>query len=368
MATTGSKKTVSAASPGGAPGRRSTIRDVARQAGVSVATVSRVLAGNYPVTHSTRTKVLRAVRQLDYVANAHAKALAGSGVETIALVLDDITWPAFAQIGAGVEQEAARRGRLCLVCTTQGDQQRELAVVNLMREQHAAAVILVGGLQYTAEYRERMGRFARSLDSVGSRLVLCGRPPIGEGLPVTVVEYDNEGGAYVATAHLLGAGHRRILFLGGERGQSTATGRLAGHERALAAYGLEPDPELLTYADFSRESGLRRVREAVRASTSFTAVFAATDMVALGALEGLREAGLRVPEDVSLVGYDDIPVARELTPRLTTVHVPFDELGRTAARLVLDRREGVGGGGDRVLLGTHVSIRDSTAPPPAAPR
>ncbi|MDT0317493.1 LacI family DNA-binding transcriptional regulator [Streptomyces millisiae] len=360
MATTGPQKPVS-----GTQGRRSTIRDVARQAGVSVATVSRVLADNYPVTHATRAKVLRAVRQLDYVANAHAKALAGTGVETLALVLDDITWSAFAQIGAGVEQEAARRGRLCLVCTTQGDRQRELAVVNLMREQHAAAVILVGGIQYTAEYRERMSQFARSLDSVGSRLVLCGRPPLGEDLPATVVEYDNEGGAYGATAHLLSLGHRGILFVGVQEGQSTADGRLVGYRRALADYQVPAVPALEREAVFQRDAGLRAVREALRERVAFTAVFAATDMVALGALEALREAGRRVPEDVSLVGYDDIPMVSELTPRLTTVHVPYQELGRTAARLVLDRREGIGGAEDRVRLSTHVVVRGSTAPPPA---
>lgn len=333
---------------------------------MSVATVSRVLADNYPVTHTTRAKVLRAVRQLDYVANAHARALAGSGVETVALVLDDITWSAFAHIGAGVEQETARRGRLCLVCTTQGDRQRELAVVNLMREQRAVAVILVGGARYTGEYRDRMGGFARSLDSAGSRLVLCGRPPLGDDVPVTVVEYDNEGGAYGATAHLLSAGHRRILFLGGAPGQSTAEGRLAGYHRALTAYGVPVEPGLVRHGEFSREDGLRGVRGVLRAGVAFTAVFASTDMVALGALEGLREAGLSVPGDVSLVGYDDIPLARELTPKLTTVHVPYEELGRTAARLVLDGRDGVGEGEDRVLLSTHVTVRGSTAPPPAA--
>ncbi|NGO73449.1 LacI family DNA-binding transcriptional regulator [Streptomyces boncukensis] len=356
--------------------RRVTIRDVAARAGVSVATVSRVLADNYPVTYSTRARVLRAVRTLDYVANPHARALAGSGPESVAFVLDDITGPSFAHIAAGVEQETARHGRLCLVCTTHGDERREADIITLMREQRAAAVILVGGAERTPEYRERTSAFAHQLDAAGSRLVLCGRPapelPPGEELPVTLVEYDNEGGAFGATAHLLSAGHRRVLFLGGLSATTTAEERRAGYRRALESYGLALDPALVVDSDFSRESGLRGMREMLARGLAFTAVFAATDMVALGALQALREAGLRVPEDVSVVGFDDIPVSRELAPGLTTVHVPYEELGRTAVRLVLGRRDGDAPDDarhQRVRLGTHVVVRGSTAAPaaPAAP-
>ncbi|MGP3976226.1 LacI family DNA-binding transcriptional regulator [Streptomyces sp. 8N114] len=355
-------------------GRRATIRDVAARANVSVATVSRVLAGNYPVTYRTRTRVLRAVRSLDYVANAHARALAGGGPESVAFVLEDITGPSFAHIAAGVEQETARRGRLCLVCTTHGDKRREEDVVTLMREQRAAAVILAGGAERTAEYRERITAFAHQLDAAGSRLVLCGRPapevPPGGELPVTLVEYDNEGGAFGATAHLLSAGHRRVLFLGGLSANTTVQERRAGYHRALESYGLTPDPALVVDTPFTREGGLHGMRGVLagrRAEPGFTAVFAATDMVALGALEALREAGLRVPEDVSVVGFDDIPVSRELSPGLTTVHVPYEELGRSAVRMVLERRDSTDGGGaeeQRVRLGTHVVVRGSTAPPP----
>src|SRR5438094_210698 len=135
--------------------RRATLRDVAEHAGVSVATVSRVLAGNYPVAVSTRQRVLRAARDLQYVANTHARALAGVVTQTVAFVLNDVRGQSFAYAAQGVEEEAARRGRLCLVCTTQGDPERELAVVRLMREQGAAAVILIGGVVDDEEYRSR---------------------------------------------------------------------------------------------------------------------------------------------------------------------------------------------------------------------
>jgi LacI family transcriptional regulator len=159
--------------------------------------------------------------------------------------------------------------------------------------------------------------------------VLCGRPPLGAGTPATVIEYDNEGGAHAMTSHLLSMGHRRILFLGGA-GSTTALGR---------------------------ERGYRRVREAMAGGRRFTAVFAATDMVAAGALTALHESGVDVPGEVSLAGYDDIPFARDLHPALTAVHVPYEEMGRTAVRTVLDRRADAGD--EHRMLGTHVVLRAS---------
>ncbi|MET9080421.1 LacI family DNA-binding transcriptional regulator [Streptomyces sp. NPDC004237] len=338
---------------------RSTIRDVAARAGVSASTVSRVLAGDYPVSAATRTRVLRAVRELDYVADARAKAVAGVGTPTLAFVLEDITGPSFAHMAHGVEREAARLGHLSLVCSTDGDVRRELEFIEMMRAQRAAAVILVGGAADTPEYRERTRRIADSLASAGSRLVLCGRPQLGPGAPVTVIEYDNEGGAYALVSHVLAQGHRRVLFLGGKPDHTTALGRERGYAAAHRARGLEPDPALLLHGDFTRDSGHRLMRQALARELEFSAVVAATDMVAAGALTALHEAGLAVPGDVSLAGYDDIPFARDLHPALTTVHVPYEELGRLAVRTAL----GHGGesADEHLLLGTHVVVRDSVA-------
>jgi LacI family transcriptional regulator len=316
-----------------------------------------VLGGTYPVSTATRARVLRAVKELDYVADARARAVAGADAGTVAFVLDDITGPSFAHVAQGVEQQAAALGHLSLVCTTGGDPERELAVVELMRAQRAAAVILVGGIADSPAYRERMSRIARALSSAGSRLVLCGRPPLRDGAPATVIEYDNEGGAHALTSHLLSMGHRRILFLGGAPGNTTADGRERGYRSALAAHGVEPDPELVMPGDFTRDSGHRRVREALAAGPAFTAVLATSDMVAAGALTALHEVGKSVPDDVSLAGYDDIPFARDLHPPLTTVHVPYEELGRTAVRTVLGRVPGAAD--ERITIGTHVVMRAS---------
>lgn len=339
---------------------QATVKDVAALAGVSISTVSRVLGGTYPVATSTRARVVRAMRELDFVVNAHARALAGARTKTVALMLDDVTGPFHAYIAKGVEQQAAREGRLCLLCTTHGDPQRELAVIELMREQQADAVIVVGGAWENDEHLERMTHFAHALDRSGSRLVLCGRPPLGPDVPVTVVEYDNQSGAYAITSHLLSAGHRRIALLGVVEKMTTTTQRVHGFTEAHRAYGLEPDPDLIVTGEFTRASGYQMTRKLLAGDKRCTAIFAATDMVASGVLHALREANLRVPEDMSVVGYDDIPLALDLVPALTTVHIPHEELGRTAVRLAVNRdTEPV----QHVTLGTHIAVRQSVCPP-----
>ncbi|SDC96969.1 LacI family transcriptional regulator [Glycomyces harbinensis] len=344
-------------------GKRPTLADVAERAGVSAMTVSRVVSGNYPVAPPTRAKVLRAMKDLDYVVNAHARSLAATTTKTVAFVVDDVTGPFFALIARGVEHQASSEGRLCLLCTTHGDPERELAVVELMREQRAEAVILVGGAWDTATYAERTAAFARALEKSGSRLVLCGRPAPEEGLPVSTVEYDNEGAAYAMTSHLLANGHRRIAYVGRAVGLSTTDERVAGYRRAHADHAVGFDPSLVRAGEFTRESGTALTEALVEERPDVTAVFAATDMVAAGVLAALRRRGVRVPEDVSVAGFDDIPLASDLTPALTTVHVPHEQLGREAVRLALHRGPGAE---DRVMLGTHIVIRDSVAPPRAA--
>jgi LacI family transcriptional regulator len=343
-----------------AGGRRSTIREVADRAGVSVATVSRILGGNYPASPATRNRVMRAVKELDYVANAHARALAGTPSKSIAIVLNSVISPAYARVAQGVETQAATDGRLCLIGTTGGDPERELELVKFMREQHTEAVILVGNVVADETYRERMSRYAHALAAIGSRLVLCGRPPLGPDVPAVVVEYDNDGGAFAATSHLLSAGHQRILCLGHHPGYTTAEGRLAGYRRALAAYRAPHDPALEVEGTMEWHEGYRMMKERLAAGPAdFTAVFALNDLIAGGAHRALAEHGLRVPDDVSMIGFDDLPPSPDLN--LTTVHLPHEEAGRTAVRLALEH-ETHGGTPGHVVIGTHLVVRDSVRP------
>lgn len=341
--------------------RRSTIREVAERAGVSIATVSRILTGDYPAAPATRARVMRAVAELDYVANAHARALAGTPSKSIAIVLNSVISPHYAHVAQGVETQAAAEGRLCLIGTTGGDPERELAMVQFMREQHAEAVILIGNVHADAVYLERMTRYAHALAAVGSRLVLCGRPSLGPDVPAIVVEYDNTGGAYAATSHLLSAGHERILCLGARPGYTTADSRVAGYRQALAAHGVPHDPALeIEGFPLEWHEGHQMMRTHLAATGThgldFTAVFCLNDLIAGGAHRALTEHGLRVPDDISLVGFDDLPPSADLD--LTTVHLPHEEIGHTAVRLVLEHQTR-GGPPPHVTIGTHLRIRDS---------
>ncbi|MFJ8027204.1 LacI family DNA-binding transcriptional regulator [Streptomyces sp. NPDC096311] len=371
---------------------RVTIREVAERAGVSMATVSRVLSGNHPVPASTRARVLRAARDLDYVANAHARALVGGGRKMVAVVLRQVTSPFYAQVAEGVEAEAAARGWLCLVGTTGGDPGRELEFVQLMREEGAGLVILVGGVVEDDAYRERVAHYAQALASSGARLVLCGRPAPDADIPALVVEFDNEAGARAITGHLLSAGHRRIVFLGGLPGNTALDARVAGYRAALAEHGLGPEAAHVVDCGLGRAAGHRAMTELLKAgggpgpgdtatpdtdtvdtftpgtatpdtdTARFTAVFAGDDMVAAGALRAIADAGLRVPQDISVVGYNDIPLAEDFNPPLTTVRTPAEELGRAAVRIAL--RDPEHAAGAHHLLGTHIVVRDSVQPPP----
>ena len=342
--------------------KRPSIKDVAARAGVSMATVSRVLSGDYPVADETRQRVQRAVRDLDYVVNAHARALHGATSKVVALVVAEVTTPFFARIAAGVEQQATEAHRLCLVCTTHADPDRELDVVRLMREQRADAVILAGGVGENDVYRARMRRYAQGLEDAGSRLVLCARPSLGPDFPAITVEYENVGGAHAATTHLLTAGHRDILMIAGPEGLTTSDQRIDGYRSALTAYGRPVDPAMISHGPWDREGGYRRTRALIAEGARFSAVFAGNDGVAAGAMAALREAGRRIPDDVSIVGYDDIPSAVDFNPPLTTVRVPTEELGRTAVKLAT-QRSGEGSGREHVMLGTHVVVRGTVRAP-----
>ncbi|WP_350277534.1 LacI family DNA-binding transcriptional regulator [Kribbella sp. HUAS MG21] len=344
-----------------------TIRDVAARAGVSTATVSRVVNGNYPVAASTRAAVERAMRDLGYVANAHARALAGSTTRVVGIVVSEIVDPFFAYIARGVQAEALSSGRLCLVCSTQGGDSAELRFVDLLLEQRADAVILVGGAVEDQEYFAAVGQRARQLANNGSSLVLCGRPGLESGVPAYAVEYDNTGGAAAITDHLLSVGHTRILYLGGPTTLSTTTARLRGFRQAFAARKLACDESLVRTGAFGRQWGYDQTLRALDDGLDFTAIFAANDIVAAGVYAALRERGLSIPGDVSVVGYDDVPVAVELRPALTTVRVPLEELGRAAVRAGLAGQEQSADPFAHqqqvTTLGTVVVVRDSVAPP-----
>lgn len=307
------------------------IVDVARRAGVSTASVSRVLNGNYPVSEDVRRRVLEAVRDLGYVGNAHARALLKSTSGTVGVILHDVSDPYFAEIVRGVQEVAGLEDRLVVICNSLREPGREITYIEMLRAHRVDAVIMAGGHIMDDEYVMALREQALQLRAQGSRLVLCGRHPVRADAVVP----DNTVGAARLVRHLLAAGHRRIAHISGPPELSTTRDRLEGYLGALASYGLDADPALIVPGEFSRDGGYDGVGCLLDSGAEFTAVFAANDLTAVGAIARLHERGLRVPEDISVAGFDDVPVAGDVTPPLTTVRVPMVEMGRQSMRLAL---------------------------------
>jgi LacI family transcriptional regulator len=321
---------------GPAPRGRPNIRDVARLAGVSVATVSRVMSGSDLVATRTRERVLTAIADLDFVANGHARALGGTGTPTLALVVNQIFGASFAVLARGVEHIAAERRHLFVMCTAHDSAEREAEVISMLQQQRPVAVLWLGPLEDDLDQERRVAHYNETLNIVGSRLIVCGRDALRVDPSVTSVGYDNTGGTRAMLEHLIELGHRSIMFVGARPGHLASQHRLAGYLEAMTAAGLPTPPRLRPAGDFSAESGRLAVREALAKGTRFTAVAAAVDSVALGVIHELNAAGLKVPDDVSVTGFDDVDALPGLDLGLTSAHAPFEEVGRTAAELALD--------------------------------
>lgn len=342
------------------------MRDIAHHAGVSVATVSRILNDAYRAPAPTHRKVMDAVQSLGYRTTTTKALTSLSG--TVAIGVPHMRSVFYLEAAAGIEEEAAALGLAVLIGTTGADHARELAFVDLMAQRSADAVILVGGVNARPEHDEALAQRAASLARTGARLVLCGRPWEGPpGALVQSVNFDSEAGAFAATAYLLSFGHRRIAHIGGSPDHITFRRREQGYRRALAAFDVEVDPALISTGQPGRDGGFAQAR-ALLATTDVTAIFVVSDETAAGVLAAARAAGRSVPEDLSVVGFDDIPLARDLYPALTTVHVPLLEVGRMAARMAMPRAQVAGSGPaaeQHITVGTHVVVRDSVAIPPA---
>lgn len=340
---------------GPAPVGGATIRDVARHADVSVATVSRVLAGGDNVSKKTQERVRASMVQLDFVMNGHARALGGRGTPLVALVLDDVFGPSFAALARGVEHAATEQSHLLVMSTTHNNPARELEIVSMLQEQRPAAVLWLGPLYDHPSHEERVVSYAETLGMVGAQLVVCARGPLPSAPQISSVGYDNEAGASAITRHLIELGHREILFAGSDPTHHASRRRLDGHLRAMHEAGLATPDELHPPGDFNAGSGRQAVTEALAAGTRFTALAGVVDAVALSARQALQENGLRVPADVSVTGFDDIDPLPGLDLGLTSVRVPFEEVGRRALSLALDRARG-----EHVTLPVELTVRGST--------
>jgi LacI family transcriptional regulator len=348
-------------------GRPANLREVAALAGVSLATASRVLSGNHPIATDTRSRVISAMRELGY---SESRARRREATRTIGVVVSDVRSSLISSVTAGIDAAAVEAGRLSMIVPTEGDVDRERDVVRLMAQHRDLdALIFVGGAYHSADYDERLDEYLAKLGPSDARLIVCARPGVPVPPGVLSVSYDNEGGAYALASHLLARGHRRIAWVGGSSDYSTTEGRVRGVTRALDDHGLEPVAVVTTPSGAVGTRRARREHPAYLETMNLldrhpevTAIIAYSDFHAVEVVRALRDRGVSVPDQVSVVGFDDDPVAQQVRPSLTTVHLPMFDLGWEAARMAIEKPI-PGMPGSSIELGTHVVIRESVVPP-----
>jgi LacI family transcriptional regulator len=333
--------------------RRITMSDVAREAGVSLMTVSRVVNHKGDVSAATRQRVLDIIERLGYRPSGIARGLATQRTGTLGLVVPDISNPFFSEVARGAEHEAYAAGYNVFLCNTEEEPQRELAVLQSLEEKRVDGVILCSS---------RLDRdVLRAALSHHPAAVLANRrlqPTDRENEVGAVTLADLDGGC-TATQHLLDSGHRAVGFLAGPAASRSGRQRAAGYRAALTAAGLSQDPTWMLHCPPMVEGGREATCQLLSAHPELTALFCYNDLVAVGALKACAELGRHVPDDLAIVGFDDIPLAALVTPPLTTCRVPRYELGVQAMRLLLDHIKVCPGECTDIILETELVVRAS---------
>jgi DNA-binding LacI/PurR family transcriptional regulator len=332
--------------------KRPTIADVARAANVSEATVSRVLKGQAQwVRPETRERVLRAVVELGYVPSAPARALRTNRTFTLGLVIPDITNPFWPETARGVQDAAHREGYSVFLGNTDWKREREWELV-MMACHNRMDGLIINPTWVTAD----------ELAGLGMPVVILGQR---EGFSrFDMVGVDVAQGIELAVKHLVGLGHERIGLITGPLETTSARSRLEGYRAALERCGIPFREEFVASAPFTQEGGGRALEGLLSRTKPPTAVVAANDVMAIGALLRAKELGVRVPEELSLIGFDDIKAASVTSPPLTTVTYPKRERGETAVRFLIERIEGVAPPvGRRRIYPCELVVRGTTAPP-----
>ncbi|WP_221091508.1 LacI family DNA-binding transcriptional regulator [Deinococcus aquaedulcis] len=306
--------------------RNVTIKDIARAAEVSISTVSRTLNGSSAVAEAKRVRVLAAAERLGYEPNVAAQGLVRGRSMTIGVLTQDIASPFYSEVARGIDVGFAGSGYQPIFVNGHWQIQDESAAITALIRRQVDGLIILGGRLGDAQLADLHARFPLVL--VGRRVAALG----GACLSV-----DNVQGAFLATSHLIQLGHRRIGHVTGVSSQRDAVDRLEGYRLALAEAGLAFDARLVFEGDFSESAGIQAVEHWLGQGAALSAIFTANDQMAYGARLGLYRRGIRVPEDISLIGFDDLPASQFTLPPLTSVHQPLFEMGQQAARTVLHR-------------------------------
>jgi LacI family transcriptional regulator len=322
--------------------------EVAQEAGVSLMTVSRVINHKQDVNPGTRQRVLEVIQRLGYRPSGIARSLATRRTATLGLVVPDIANPFFSSVARGVEHMAYAEGYNVLLCNAEEDPEREWEVLLSLEAKQVDGVVLCSSRLDNARLKTILGR--------QPAVVLVNRRLEGG---VDHVILDDEAGGSLATRHLLSRGHRGIGFLAGPDASYSARQREAGYRGALASAGIELRPEWIQPCAPTVEGGQAGAAQILQTRPELTALFCYNDLVAVGALQAATGLGRRVPQDLAVVGFDDILLAGLVTPALTTCRAPLYELGGQAARALLARIRGCSGNCQEVVLQTELIVRQS---------
>jgi LacI family transcriptional regulator len=333
-----------------------TIFDVAREANVSYSTVSRVI-NNKGVSAEKRERVMRAMAKLGYVVNLQARSLAGGQSHIIGLLVHSLTVEYFGEIARGVDDEAAAVQYDLMLYTTHRHKGRESVYVTRLTRNLVDGLLLV--LPRNAE------TYLETLRHRHFPYVLVDHQ--GLGFEVPSVGAKNWQGGYDGTRYLIDLGHHRIGFITGDMTLGCARDRLAGYQQALSDAGLPIEPELIQEGDFLQPRAFARANDLLDLAQPPTAIFASNDISALGVMDAVRNRGLRIPEDCSIIGFDDIPQAAQVYPALTTIRQPLAEMGRVATQLLLSYIDHPDAAVKRIELPTELVIRQSCQSPRGAP-
>ncbi|MFF2050270.1 LacI family DNA-binding transcriptional regulator [Leifsonia sp. NPDC058194] len=338
------------------------MKDVAQAAKVSTATVSRVVSDNgYPVAEETRLRVLETVRRMGYTPNDLARSLLKDATRTIGIIVPDLANPHHPGVLRGVEDVAVANGYSVLFSSIDGHPDRLENYLNVMATKRIDGLIMAGGGYDSTPPLEQ-------IRALRLKTVMAG-PQAGGQLPG--VEIDNVAAGRLAAEHLVQLGHRSIGVITGPQGTAAPAGRLAGARQVFAEAGLNPGEMPVVESPFASEGGYAGGRALLDRDDRPTAIIAASDVIAVGAMAAAHDLGLRVPQDLAIVGYDDIPVSRFLRPSLTTIGLPSWQIGATAMEVLLKllRGEEVP---DHTVLGLELVVRGSTVAgadePEAAPQ
>ena len=330
-----------------------TLKELAARAKVHPSTVSRV-ANNDPslrIAPATRSRIEALLRETEYQPNGVARGLKLRQTLVLAVVIPDITNPLFAGLFRGIEDGATPRGYQVILCNTDGSPERQRTHLQSLNARRVDGVILAS--TFLMDHAVRWLRHQRTPYVLVNRFSDEGVDPF--------VGSDDLTGATLATRHLIDLGHVRIGHLAGQPTISTGVLRRRGYQAALADAGLPADPELLVESGFVEEGGAYGMERLLSLKNPPTAIFAVTDMTAIGAYGAARRRGLRIPEDIAIVGYNDIPLAGRLVPGLTTVHVPIHEFGSVAAGMLLEQIETGEVKPKRVVFAPQLVVRGSTS-------